>query len=871
MEKLGVNEIREKFLSFFETKGCLRLNSFPLIPNHDKSLLIINSGMAPMKPWFSGAETPPRKRVTTCQKCIRTDDIENVGITDRHGTFFEMMGNFSFGDYFKKEAIAWAYEFCRDWMKLPMDRVWATVYQDDDEALELWVETGIPRERIVKLGKEDNFWQIGTGPCGPCSELYFDRGEEHGCGRPDCKPGCECDRYIEFWNLVFTQFDAQEDGSYEDLEHPNIDTGMGLERMACVMQDTLSIFDVDTIASVINAVEDVTGAKYEDSKSSTDTSIRIITDHTRAATFMISDNIMPSNEGRGYVLRRLIRRASGHGRKLGMKEPFLSKIADAVIKTSAGAYPELEQKRLFIGKIIEAEERKFLETLEQGMDLINGYIEDLDAEGKTELDGERAFRLHDTFGFPIELAKEIMAEKGYTIDEDGFNARMEKQKAMGKADAAETDVAWQDTDLNYLFEEKTEFTGYEKASDEGKIRAIFRDTDILGSLKEGETGSVIFDRTPFYAESGGQVADTGLIFSDDFTAEVTDVQKTNDVFVHQIKMLSGEMKEGMTASMQVNEPHRNSSSRNHSATHLLHQALREVLGQHVQQAGSKVDAGELRFDFTHFEALTPEQLRKVEDIVNDKIGLFMPVTTEIMSIKDASSTGAIGLFDKKYGDDVRVVSMGDFSKELCGGIHVKNTGQIGAFKIMSESGVASGIRRITALTGRAILDQLESYEAVINEAAGALKTKPQNLEDKIVQMRDENLEYRHQLESMRDKTLSSLSDSLMAEAKEVNGIRLVTKLFSGYSADDLRKISDDVRAKNDNTVLCIASTNEGKVTFLVSLTDDVVARGYHAGKMIKEIAAAAGGGGGGKADMAQAGAKDASKAEEALGIAEKLM
>ena len=561
MEKLGVNEIREKFLSFFETKGCLRLNSFPLIPNHDKSLLIINSGMAPMKPWFSGVETPPRKRVTTCQKCIRTDDIENVGITDRHGTFFEMMGNFSFGDYFKKEAIAWAYEFCRDWLKLPMDKVWATVYQDDDEALELWVKTGIPRERIVKLGKDDNFWQIGTGPCGPCSELYFDRGEEHGCGRPDCKPGCECDRYIEFWNLVFTQFDAQEDGTYEDLEHPNIDTGMGLERMACVMQDTLSIFDVDTIRTVIEKVEEVTGAKYEDSKSSTDTSIRIITDHTRAATFMISDNIMPSNEGRGYVLRRLLRRAAGHGRKLGMEGPFLSKIADAVIETSSGAYPELENKKVFIEKIIEAEENKFLETLGQGLELIRGYLEEMEAEGKEVLDGEKAFRLHDTFGFPLDLAKELIEEKGFSVDVEGFNELMEKQKAMGKADAAEVDVAWQDTALNYLFEEPTEFTGYEAYDGTGVVRAIFRESDVLDSLGEDSEGRVILDTTPFYAESGGQIADTGVITGDGLRAYARNVQKINDVYVHDVYVAEGELKTGSEVRTSVDKLRRNATSR----------------------------------------------------------------------------------------------------------------------------------------------------------------------------------------------------------------------------------------------------------------------------------------------------------------------
>lgn len=871
MEKLGVNKIREMFLSFYESKDHYRLKSFPLIPQHDKSLLIINSGMAPMKPWFAGIETPPSKRVTTCQKCVRTDDIENVGITDRHGTFFEMMGDFSFGDYFKKEAIAWAYEFCSDWLKLPMEKVWATVYLEDDEALDLWVKTGIPAERIVKLGKEDNFWEIGTGPCGPCSELYFDRGEEYGCGKPDCKPGCDCDRYIEFWNLVFTQFDAQEDGSYEPLAHPNIDTGMGLERMACVMQETNSIFDVDTIQAVIRKVESITGAKYQDSKSPADTSIRIITDHIRSATFMISDNIMPSNEGRGYVLRRLLRRAARHGRKLGMEEAFLSQLVDVVVDTSAGAYPELEEKRIFIRKIVDAEEEKFDATLEQGMELIDGFMSEMKAAGKTVLDGEKAFRLHDTFGFPIDITKEIVTENGFTLDEKGFEERMEEQKNMGKAVAAESDEAWKENSLDYLFEGKTKFTGYENVQGKGTVKALFWDQSALKSLKEGERGRIILDETPFYAQSGGQEADQGLIYNDDFTAEVVDVRKFKDIIAHEVVVRKGEIKAGDEVMCIVNELRRHSCSRNHSATHLLHKALREVLGEHVQQAGSKVDDKELRFDFNHYEAMTAQQIKDVEKIVNEKIGMFLPVHTDVLPFKEAAKTGAIGLFEEKYGDEVRVVSMGQFSKELCGGVHVSNTGQIGSFKIISESGSASGIRRIVAVTGAGVLGRLNEEEEILNRAAEAARVKPMNLLERVENMAQENSELKTKLETLKKKSLNTVSDKMLEDAKEINGIRLITRLFKNYSIDDMRAMSDEIKAKHNNVAMVLASQNGQKLTFLVSLTDDVVENGHHAGKMIKEIAAAAGGSGGGKADMAQAGAKDPSKVKEAFAVAEKLL
>ena len=873
MKKLGLNEIREKFLDFYSSKEHFRRGSFPLIPQNDKSLLIINPGMAPLKPYFAGLETPPAPRMVTCQKCIRTADIENVGITSRHGTFFEMLGSFSFGDYFKEESITWGWEFLTEVMNMPEDKLWVTVYQDDDEAYNIWKnKIGFPEEKIVRLGKEDNFWEIGTGPCGPCSEIYFDRGEKYGCDNPDCKPGCDCDRYIEFWNHVFTQFSKQEDGTYEDLAHPNIDTGMGLERIACIMQGVDSIFDVDTIRFVLDEVCKVAGVKYHDGEKPEDVSIRIITDHIRSATFMIGDTIMPSNEGRGYVLRRLIRRAVRHGKKLGIKGAFLSELVDKVVETSGGAYPELVDQKILIKKIIAQEEERFSKTLSQGLNIIDEYIEAMEKEGTDVLSGKRAFKLHDTYGFPFEITEEIIQEKGYKVDREDFDNFMAEQKNKGKIDAAKSDEAWKESEIDYLFNNNTTvFTGYENTEDTGVIKAMFKDQEELRIIEKGQTAMVILDKTPFYAKGGGQASDIGTIKGDGFEAKVLDVTKIKDVYAHKVKVVEGAITADETCHLKIDEIHRNNSARNHTCTHLLHQALRSVLGEHVHQAGSNVDDNVLRFDFSHYEGLSAEQLAEVQKIVNEKICEFLPVTCKQMAIKDAEESGAIGLFEDKYGDTVRVVSIGDYSKELCGGIHVANSGQIGAFKIVSESGIAAGVRRIEAVTGMALLNSLVSKEVVIAEAAATLKTKPELLNEKVSSMVAENKEMKKELDSLKQQSLNEESKLLINEAKEINGVRLITKAFKDVSINDLRGISDELKANNDNLALVFSTENGPKVTLLVSLTKDVVAKGYHAGNMIKEIAKAAGGGGGGKPDMAQAGAKDPAKIPEAFKVAESLL
>lgn len=872
MEKLGLNKIRELFLDFYAKKEHYRRGSFSLIPQNDKSLLIINSGMAPLKPYFSGLEKPPAPRMATCQKCIRTADIENVGITSRHGTFFEMLGSFSFGDYFKEESITWGWEFLTEVLNMPEEKLWVTVYHEDDEAYNIWKnKIGFPEEKIVRLGKDDNFWEIGVGPCGPCSEIYFDRGEKYGCDNPDCKPGCDCDRYIEFWNHVFTQFSRQEDGSYENLSHPNIDTGMGLERIACIMQEVDSIFDVDTIRFVLDEVCKVAGVTYADGEKPEDVSIRIITDHIRSATFMIGDTIMPSNEGRGYVLRRLIRRAVRHGRKLGIQGAFLSQLVDKVVDTSGKAYPELEEQRIFIKKIINQEEEKFSNTLSQGLNIIEEYIEKMNEEKTDTLSGERAFKLHDTFGFPFEITQEIMEEKGFKIDKADFDEFMARQKTLGKSDAAKSDDAWKESAIEYLFEDATVFTGYEKATDESVIKAIFRDQEELTKLAAGETGRVITEKTPFYAKGGGQSSDCGVIEGDGFKAQVIEVAKYKETFAHKVEVVEGEITPGKAVTLKVDEIARNNSARNHTCTHILHKALRDVLGEHVHQAGSNVDASSLKFDFSHYEALSKEQLLEVQNIVNEKINMFLPVTCEEMPIKEAQASGALGLFEDKYGDVVRVVSVGDYSKELCGGIHVTNSGQIGPFKIVSERGIASGVRRIEALTGSGLLKQLTEKENTINEAASGIKAKPAQLLEKLSGMLEENRELKKELESLKKQSLNNESQELFESAKEINGIKLITKSFVDTDINDLRSISDELKAKYDNLALVFATQNGDKATLLVSLTKDVVEKGYHAGNMIKEIAKAAGGGGGGKPDMAQAGAKDISKLPEAFKVAETLL
>ena len=872
MEKLGLNKIRELFLSFYESKEHYRRQSFPLIPEKDKSLLLINSGMAPLKPYFAGLEVPPSKRMTTCQKCIRTGDIENVGFTSRHGTFFEMLGSFSFGDYFKEESLTWGWEFITEVLKMPTDKLWATVYEDDDEAYNIWKnKIGMPEERIVRLGKDDNFWEIGTGPCGPCSEIYYDRGEQYGCDNPDCKPGCDCDRYVEFWNHVFTQFSRDDEGNYSDLAHPNIDTGMGIERLACIMQGVESIFDIDTIKYILDGVVKVSGVKYENGAAPTDVSIRIITDHLRSMTFMIGDNILPGNEGRDYVLRRLIRRAARHGRLLGIEGPFLSELCERVIDVSGQAYPELETRRVMIKKVVAVEEEKFASTIDQGMRIINGYIDELKTSGNTVLDGEKAFKLHDTYGFPIDLTREIMEEAGYTVDIDGFENEMQQQKKRSQVEQEMEGAGWEEAIADYALEGKTEFTGYEKVVDTGIVKAMFWEQKALSIVNEGDTCRIALDRTPFYAESGGQIYDTGYIYNDDFVAEVTEVVKFQNVFAHKINVQKGSLKLGDEVTCMIRVPYRNMTAANHTATHLLHKALREVLGDHVKQAGSSVTKDGLRFDFNHFQAMTEEEISKVEEIVNDKISHFIDVETKVMPVKEAFKEGATALFGEKYGDMVRVVSIGNYSKEFCGGTHVSNIGQIGMFKILSESGVASGVRRIEAVTGQGVLQKFNENETLITNTAEALKSTRDNMADRSAALMDEVKSLKKEIAELKKTQMDKGLDSILDDAREINGVKLITKQFEDYNINDLRGLSDKIKAENKGVAMVFAAVSGEKVTFLVSLTDDLVEKGMHAGKMIKEIAAAAGGGGGGKADMAQAGAKDPGRIPDAFAKAEELL
>ncbi len=871
MEKLGLNEIRKMFRDFYISKDHYAAKSASLIPRDDKSLLIINSGMAPLKKYFAGVETPPSKRMTTCQKCIRTGDIDNVGITARHGTFFEMLGNFSFGDYFKKESLTWGLEFMTEWLKMPFDKIWATVYQDDDEAVEIWKSLGMPEERIVRLGKDDNFWEIGLGPCGPCSELYFDRGPEYGCGKDTCRPGCDCDRYLEFWNHVFTQFSKEEDGSYTPLEHPNIDTGMGLERIACIMQGVDSIFDIDTIRHILDGVVAKCGVEYKDGQAETDVSIRIITDHLRSMTFMIADGIMPGNEGRGYVLRRLLRRAARHGRLLGITGPFLKELSEKVIEVSGEAYPELVEKREYIQKIISVEEEKFASTIDQGETIISEYIDELKKQNKTVLDGEKAFRLYDTYGFPLELTEEILAENGMKADTAGFAQNMQKQKEQGRRCRKNTECeAWKEN-KNLANVPETIFEGYESLSCKAKILAIIDENGLIDYAGADKNVRILLDRTVFYPEGGGQVSDKGIMSTETGEINVFSVEKNDRVIAHCCEITDGSVKVGDTVTCYVDVLARNCTARNHTATHLLQKALREVLGTHVQQAGSSVNQDILRFDFSHFEQVTEKQLIQVQDRVNEKINLFLPVTATEMSMADASKEGAMALFGEKYGDIVRVVKAGDWSCELCGGTHVHNTGEIGAFKIISESGIASGVRRIEAVTGTGVLKESLKADRIIAETAESLKTVKSALKDKAASMAEELKTLRKELEEIKKAAMGDQAEVLIDSAEEINGIKLITKTFEGCDISELRSLSDDIKASSKNICMVFASVNGTKVTFLVSLTDDVVEKGYNAGKMIKEIAAACGGGGGGKADMAQAGGKDPSKINQSFDVAKKLL
>lgn len=872
MEKMGVNEIREAFLSFFESKGCLRLGSFPLIPHNDNSLLLINSGMAPMKKWFTGAETPPRKRVTTCQKCIRTPDIERVGKTARHGTFFEMLGNFSFGDYFKHEAIAWAWEFLTEVMHFDVNDLWITVYEDDDEAKDIWInEIGVDPERVVKMGKEDNFWEHGTGPCGPCSEIHVDRGPEYGCGKPDCKLGCDCDRFMEVWNLVFTQFDKDENGNYNRLDHPNIDTGMGLERLAVVMQGVDNLFEVDTVQNVMKKISEAAGVHYKENEK-TDVSLRVITDHIRSTVMMISDGVIPSNEGRGYVLRRLLRRAARHGKLLNIQGSFLYKIADTVINESEFAYPELEEKREYIKKIIKIEEERFAATIDNGLAILNEYIEELEKENKTVLDGEKTFKLYDTYGFPIDLTQDILEEKGFSADEEGFKREMQIQKENARSRRKDGSSWASDEQLVFDGSIKSEFVGYENTECEAKVSAIGLDGNFADVIGEGDEGVIVTDKTVFYGEMGGQVGDTGAIVSELGKAEVTDTKKmSGGVTAHIVKVTEGEIRIGDSVKLLIDNKRRMSIQRNHSATHLLHKALKEVLGAHVAQAGSFVNDKHLRFDFSHFSAMTREELADVERRVNNAIMEAMPVKVQELPIEEAKKLGATAQFGEKYGDVVRVVSMGDYSIEFCGGCHLKNTAQAGLFKILSESGVAAGTRRIEAVTGCGVLNYIHEKDSLIEKTAEALKANVSELEARAESVMAEMKELKRNLESAKAKLASGKADDIMSGKRTVSGVDIITSKTEGLSAADLRAMGDTIKSKIECGAVVLSNNTDGKIIFLAMATDAAVKKGVHAGNIIREVTKIAGGSGGGKPDMAQGGGKDAAKIDEALSAVGKII
>ena len=874
MQKLGTNEIRKRFLDFFESKGHYVGKSSSLIPNNDKSLLLINSGMAPLKNYFSGVEVPPSKRMSTCQKCIRTGDIENVGKTARHGTFFEMMGNFSFGDYFKTEAITWAWEFIREHLEIPEDKLWVTVYLDDDQAHDFWEkEIGVPADRIVRLGKDDNFWEIGLGPCGPCSEIYFDRGEKYGCGSPDCKPGCDCDRYLEFWNLVFTQFDRQEDGTYPELANKNIDTGMGLERMACIMQDVDNIFEIDTIKYIIQGIEELANIKYgEDDKK--DVSVRIITDHMRAMSFLIADGVLPSNEGRGYVLRRLLRRAARHGKLLGIKEDFLYKLYDRVKEVSGEAYPELVEKESYVKKVIKIEEEKFNETLDQGVEILNGYIAELKEANETVLSGDKAFKLYDTYGFPLDLTEEILEEQGFGIDEEGFHKEMEEQRQRARADrGAMEDEGWKEDPLSTLDESvASTFDGYKNLNVSGKVTAIVKEDEIVEMINEGEKAIIVLNETSFYAEGGGQAGDIGTLENEDAIFEVVDTRKgANNTIKHIGFVKKGQIKVSDALESKVNKEVRMASARNHTATHLLHEALKEVLGDHVNQAGSLVTPERLRFDVTHFEPISKEELKAVEEKVNKAILDALEVNCEIMNINDAKEKGAMALFGEKYGNEVIVVSMGDYSVELCGGTHLTNTSQVGLFKILSEGGVAAGVRRIEAITGHAVYEYLTNRDNMINEVCSALKTKEDNLVQRANHLVEENKALAKELHETKTKLNLQSVDSLLDAKVEINGVNLLCAKFEDIDMNTLKETADTLRDKVGSGVVVLSNVADNKVNFVVTATQDVIEKGIHSGNIVREVAKIANGKGGGRPNMAQAGATDVSKVDEALSYASEVV
>ena len=869
MKPYGLNELREMFLRFFETKGHLRLPSFSLIPQDDASLLLINSGMAPMKPYFKGDKEPPRHRVCTCQKCIRTGDIENIGKTARHGTYFEMLGNFSFGDYFKHEAIAWSWEFLTspDWVGLDPERLYPSVYEKDDEAFNIWRdEIGIPESRITRLGKDDNFWEHGSGPCGPCSEIYFDRGEEYGCGKPDCAPGCDCDRYMEVWNNVFSQFDNDGNGNYSDLIQKNIDTGMGLERLAVVCQGVDSLFDVDTVMNITHKVSEITGAHYGDSHK-TDVSLRVITDHIRASVMMISDGILPSNEGRGYVLRRLLRRAARHGKLLGVNEPFLYQVVDMVVHENECQYPELREKQAYITSVIRNEEENFAKTIDAGMHIFSDLLAEHQAKGERVFSGADAFKLYDTYGFPIDLTREMVQEQDMTVDEDAFQDLMEQQRVRArKAREALGDLAWAGVDLG-LDPTPTQFTGYDHTVDQGTILAIVCDGEVCSEIDEGKQGVLVLDCTPFYAEMGGQVADHGVIETDGALFQVTDVQKDKaGKFLHHGVMHSGHLQVEQTVTARIDTDRRKAIMRAHSATHLLQAALREVLGDHVHQAGSLVEPDRLRFDLTHFSAITPEELERVNEIVGDWILDGMDVTVSEMSMAQAKASGATALFSEKYGDVVRVVNMGGKSIELCGGTHVDNTAKIGPFRITGESSVASGVRRVEAITGKAYLREMEAVNRRMYAAAEVLHAKPADLIAKAKGFTAELKEARQSVERMKEKILHSDVDRFLYASKNIGGIKVITTTRTDLDAGDLRKLGDFLRDKDPDTVAVLATATESKVTFVAVCGKNAVAKGIRAGDLVRAVSAVTGGKGGGKPDSAMGGGSEVLKIDDALAI-----
>ena len=878
MQWTGLNELREKYLHYFEGKGHLRLGSFPLVPKDDPSLLLINSGMAPMKKWFLGQEEPPRHRVTTCQKCIRTPDIERVGITARHGCFFEMLGNFSFQDYFKKEVIPWAWEFLTKELEIPADRLYISVYQDDDEAYDIWTKSvGIPEDHMVRLGKEDNFWEHGSGPCGPCSEIYFDRGLKYGCGKPTCGVGCDCDRFMEIWNLVFSQYDSDGKGTYALLPKPNIDTGMGLERLAVVMQDVDNLFEVDTVAAVLHHVERISGKQYGANEKD-DISIRVITDHIRATVFMASDGILPSNEGRGYVMRRLLRRAARHGRMLGIDHPFLTDLVDTVINSSEIGYPELREHESYIKKVIGTEEERFYKTIDSGMNILNGMIQHLHETHKKILSGLDVFKLNDTFGFPLDLTKEIAAEAGLDIDEAAFHVEMTRQRERARAERLAKDISgWSEDLFGELNAEPTEFDGYDVLKETAKVLALSDGEELNDAVstdyEERENVLVVLDRTPFYAEMGGQVADHGYLTSGTANLKVNQVKKTpKGFYVHTCTLLDGTIRVGDTVTAAVDEQRRASICRNHTATHLMQKALREVLGEHVHQAGSYQDDKITRFDFTHFNAVTPEELVEVEKRVNEKIFAALPVTIQNLPIEEAKKMGAMALFGEKYGKVVRVVDAGGWSVEFCGGTHVKNTAQIGCFKILSEASVAAGIRRIEATTGYGVLNLLDDRTSELANTAVALKAN--NMKEVAARAQAVTAELKEankQLEIAKAKLASSQIDGLFQNAVEVDGVRIVTVYLNGTTPDTLRSMMDKLRDKEPNAVGALIGTDGSKTTLAVGVGKNALARGLKAGALVKQIAAIAGGNGGGKPDFAMAGIRDTSKIDDALNAVEGIV